>query len=299
MKKILPYLLLAFFVSACGEDGGSTCGEKYDKVPSIIDEDEDYDTFYVASIGVYEWDQLTGVDIGHTTTAKAFFEDFTNYQVQLAERMFFSEACFIYTSRQVTTGDHVPMGVDQVTIGGLAGGDLVMTPDAGTGRIPPEILPERAFTSDSVTIDVTSPGGALDFPAFSEELRAPDQVVITRLGPHKDPDLTAGLSLDITLERNEPLRVQWKAGNGDYVEVKLIPNNSPTDWQKLRCITYDDGCLEIPAPAIRHLALDEATNFQVKVERHIQKLHVIKDGDVTQAIALLDASSWLGGLVGI
>ena len=47
-----------------------------------------------------------------------------------------------------------------------------------------------------------------------------------------------------------------------------------------------------------HLARDEATNFQIKVERHNQKMHVIKDGDVTQAIALLDASSWLGGIVG-
>ena len=275
------------------------CGEKHDGVPVIIDEDEDYDTFYVASIGVYEWDQLTGADIGHTTTAKAYFEDFTNYQVQLADRLFFSEACFIYTSRQVTTGDHVPMGVDQATIGGLAGGDLVMTPDQGTGRIPPEILPGRAFESDTVTINVTSPGGALDFPAFSDELDVPDQVVIKRLGKHKDPDIVSGPSLDITLERSEPLQVVWEAGNGDYFEVKLIPGaGSPTAWQKLRCITYDDGCLEIPAEAINHLARDEATNFNIKVERHNQKMHVIKDGDVTQAIALLDVSSWLGGIVG-
>jgi hypothetical protein len=297
MKELIPFLTVAFFLSACGDDGGGNCGEKHDGVPAIIDEDEDYDTFYVASIGVYEWDQLTGLDVGHTTTAKAFFEDFTNYRVQVAERLFFSESCFIYTSRQVTTGDHVPMGVDQVTIGGLAGGDLVMTPDPD--RIPPEILNGRAFTGDTVTIDVTSPGGALDFPAFSAELDAPDQVVIKRLGPHKDPDITTGVSLDITLERTEPLRVVWEAGNGDYFEFKLIPGaGSSTAWQKLRCITYDDGCLEVPAAAINHLALDEATNFDIKVERHNQKLHVIKDGDVTHAIALLDASSWLGGVVG-
>lgn len=297
MKKIIPYILLAFFISACGDDGGGNCGEGNDGVPVIIDEDEDYDTFYVASIGVYEWNQLTGADVGHTTTAKAFFEDFTTYRVQVAERLPFSAACFIYTSRQVTTGDHFPMGIDQVTIGGLTGGDLVMTPDPD--RIQPEILNGRAFESDTVTFDVTSPGGALDFPAFSEELEAPDQVVIKRLGPHKDPDLVAGPSLDITLERTEPLRVEWEAGNGDYFEVKLIPGaGSSTAWQKLRCITFDDGCLEIPAPAINHLALDEATNFQIKVERHNQKMHVIKDGDVTQAIAILDASSWLGGIVG-
>lgn len=273
------------------------CGEKHDGVPVIIDEDEDYDTYYVASIGVYEWNQLTGADIGHTTTTKANFEDFTNYQVQLADRLPFSEACFIYTSRQVTTGDHVPMGVDQVTIGGLAGGDLVMTPDPE--RIPPEILPGRAFEGGTVTIDVTSAGGALDFPAFSDELDVPEQVVIKRLGKHKNPDIVSGPSLDITLERSEPLQVVWEAGNGDYFEVKLIPGaGSPTAWQKLRCITFDDGCLEIPAEAINHLARDEATNFNIKVERHSQKMHVIKDGDVTQAIALLDASSWLGGIVG-
>jgi hypothetical protein len=296
MRKFTAYIFLVFCVSACGEES-SKCGAKHDGVPVIVDEGEDYDTFYLASIGVYEWNQLTGADTGHTTTAKAYFEDFTNYRVQVAERLFFSEACFIYTSLQVTTGDHVPMGVEQVTIGGLAGGDLVMTPDPD--RIPPEILPERAFAGDTVTIDVTSAGGALDFPAFSEELDVPDQVVIRRLGKHKDPDLVSGLSLDITLERTEPLRVEWEAGNGDYFEFKLIPNNSPTGWQKLRCITFDDGCLEVPAAAINHLALDEATNFKIKVERHNQKLHVIKDGDVTLAIALLDASSWLGGLVGI
>jgi hypothetical protein len=297
MKEIIPYLLLAFFISACGDDGGGNCGEGHDGVPSIIDEDEDYDTYYVASIGVYEWNQLAGASEGHTTTAKAFFEDFTNYRVQVAERLFFSEACFIYTSRQVTTGEHVPMGVDQVTIGGLSGGDLVMTPDPD--RIAPEILPERAFAGDTVTFDVTSPGGALDFPAFSDELAVPDQMAIKRLGPHKDPDLANGVSLDITLERTEPLQVEWEAGNGDYIEVKLIPGSgSATAWQKLRCITYDDGCLEIPSPAINHLALDEATNFEIKVERHNQKMHVIKDGDVTRAIALLDSSSWLGGVVG-
>ena len=127
MKTIIPIIVfLALCIPACGEEG-SKCGGKHDGVPVIVDEDEDYDTFYVASIGVYEWNQVTGADIGHTTTAKAYFEDFTNYRVQVAERMLFSESCFIYTSKQVTTGDHVPMGVEQVTIGGLAGGDLVMT----------------------------------------------------------------------------------------------------------------------------------------------------------------------------
>lgn len=274
------------------------CGEGADGTPEIIDDETEMDTYWVSSVGISELHQYTGPDPRHNTLIFAFFEDFTNYRVQLADRVPFSEACFVYTSRQVTTGEHYPLSIDYVTIGGLAGGDVVLMPDAGTGRVPPEILNGRAFQDQSVTIDVVSADGAGDFPSFSDTVGAPAAPVVTRLGDIDFPDLSSVPSIGITTTRTEPLTVEWETGGGDYIEIKLIPGSgSDTSWQSMRCITYDDGCIEVPASAMNNIALDAATNFQFRFERHNFVLHEIKEGSITKALSVINASSTVEGTV--
>ena len=173
-----------------------------------------------------------------------------------------------------------------------------LAPDPDIGRIPPEVLPGRAFAAESISIEVESPSGDTDFPAFTDSIPAPEFPVLTRIGDLKDPDLAAAPSVGIDEYRADSLRVEWEAGDGDYFEFLIIPGaGSETRHMKLRCITFDDGCLEVPVEALRHLALDLATNFQLKVERHNFVLHSVKDGDATRAAALIDASSALEGTV--
>jgi len=306
MKKTSHYPFIAalslsmcfVLINACGSGQGGNCGEGNDGVPSIIDEDADLDTFRVARLGVGELNQLRGPDEGHSSLVQAFFNDFSEYQVQLADRLYFSDACWVYTSRQVTTGEPLPLAVDGVAVGGLVNGDLNLVPEGDPPTISPEILEGRAFTDQDVTFDVTSGEGDGEFPSFTAQLPAPDPVVLTRLGDRPDPDLGAGPSVNISVDRVDPLLVKWQPGNGDYFEFKLVPGSgSDTKHAKLRCITYDDGCLSVPAEAIVYLVVDKATNFQLKAERHNFELVSIKEEGQTKAAALIDVSSTLEGTV--
>ncbi len=299
MKTFIPYLLLVFWLSACGGDGGGKCGEKHDGVPDLFSEEDYSQTSWFAFIGVEESNRLSGGDTGHDTLFQAHFQDVSNYQVQLAPRDHFSEACYIITGRQVTVGEPVALTVEQVAFSGLQGADVTLDPDAVTHEFPTQVVAGRSFSDGELSVEVTSGTGATDFPAFSEEIVAPDAPELTLLGSHKDPDLAQGLSLGILVERVDPLRVKWKPGNGQRIEVILIPGaGSSTQFQKLRCITFDDGCLDIPSPAIGNMALDDATNFRLVVERHNSVPVLFKDGDLVTAVALIDACSLVEGVVG-
>jgi len=305
MLKKYSYLTILVFVcvvslawiSGCG-GGGSNCGGDNDGVPTIIDDDEDLNTYWVARLGVSELNQLTGPDPGHSTLVQAFFTDFTDYMVQLADITYYSNSCFAYTSRPVEFGTKKKLGVNKVTFGGLVGGQLELTASGDPPTIAPQIYPGSAFLEDSITISVASDDGLTDFPSFADQIAAPEMPVVTQLGDKSNPDMGSGPSIDISIDRTEPLVVKWEAGAGDYIEVKIIPGSgSDTKHLKVRCITFDDGCLEIPAAAIQYLVPDLATNFQFMIERHNFVLHSIKDGDATKAAAKIDASSILEGTV--
>jgi hypothetical protein len=369
--KILCGLCVLFMLSACGSDG-SACGEGNDGVPDITDEN-DLATFWIARIAADDMNQVTGPDPGHRTLVQAHFADFSTYRVILAERLAFSEACFINTSRQVVVGRcelttfcdtdaecpsgyscqgddpltmqcyssqdpcaedsdcegillcdpallacvspeciasecpvgyecvesrSYPLDVDSVTFGGLAGGDLVLQPEGTGGTIPPEVLPNRAFEQEALTIDVASGSDERDYPAFAETVSVPDIPVLTRLGEHKDPDLTNMLSIGINSTGEEPLLVRWIPAGADYVEFQISPGaGSDTRHMKLRCTTYDDGCLEVPVEALHHLSLDKATNFQLKIERYNFVVHSIREGDAVRAAAMISAGSVYEGTV--
>jgi hypothetical protein len=201
-------------------------------------------------------------------------------------------------------GSPVPLRVEKVAFTGITwsgGGAAELVPDADKKfRLPPKVLPARAYSGPEVGIQVFESGsGEMDYPAFSESLRVPEAPSLTRLDRHDGEALASGPSLDIQEHRTDPLTISWRAGNGDYVEVLLSPGSgSDTPWKKLRCITFDDGCLEIPAEGIAMLARDTATNFNLKIERHTFKLVQIREGSTLKAAGLLDLSSELQGVVG-
>ncbi len=301
MRKItlLLFSVVAMALAGCGSEQ-NTCGPDNDLTPNIIPDPSALDTFMVASLGVDEL-EIVGSGAEHSTLVQAHFNDFTNYQVQLAETIEFADhpACFIYAGRPVTSGDPIPLHVDKATFGGLSQ-EVVLEPDEFE-HIPTQVLTQRGYASDEVSIDVQSTGTLADgdFPAFTETIQAPAQPVLLRIGDLELVDLASSPSIGIKADRIDHMLVQWEPSGADYVEVKILPGaGSETPYAKLRCITFDDGCLEIPAGALAHLALDMATNFQFRIENHFFVIHPITDDSgKTEASALIDTSSTLGGTV--
>jgi hypothetical protein len=283
--------------AGCGEET-PVCGEGHDGVPVIIPDATQLETFWVGMAGVDEV-QVLGSGASHDSLVQANFSDFTDYRVQLAPTIAFSEACLVYTGQPVVTGDIAPLQVQQVVFSGLAveGGLVTLTPDEFR-HISPVILPDRAYGVASVDIEVTSGTGAEDFPAFSESLPAPEPPVLEGLDGQPGELIATGPSIGIDVNRADPLRVTWQPGSGDYVEVKIIPGaGSATPYAKLRCITFDDGCLEIPGAALGQMALDSATNFRFRLERHNFRLHSESEGGVVKAATLIDLGSTVEGVV--
>ncbi|MBW2703492.1 MAG: hypothetical protein JRF33_21960 [Deltaproteobacteria bacterium] len=289
---------LSLVTAACGSEDDA-CGPGNDLVPALVAEGE-LDTFRVASIGVDEF-KVSGTEAEHNTLVQANFSDFTDYMVTLAPRLDFLPnypACYVITGQPTVSGAPVNLGIESVTFSGLI--EPVVLSQVESGQIPPDLLPQRGFAGTEVGVDVASAGGADDFPAFSETLPAPLMPAPGRVGDTDWGDLMAvqDPSIGITVDRAYPLVVEWEPADGDVIEVKIIPNaGSSTDYMKLRCITFDDGCLEIPAGAIGHLALDDATNFKLRIERHNYVVHPIRDGDTVEAAAIIGLSASMETIV--
>ncbi|HOX45720.1 MAG TPA: hypothetical protein PK668_19120 [Myxococcota bacterium] len=282
--------------AGCGEET-PVCGEGYDGVPVIIPDSTQLETFWVGAVGVDEL-EVVGFGASHDTLVQANFNDFTDYRVQLAPTIAFSEACFVYTGQPVVTGSAEPLQIERVVFRGLAGGEQTLTPDEFR-HIEGVLLPERGFAEPAIEIELFSGAGAEDFPPFAESIAAPEAPVLESLdGQPGDGLATGALALGVAVERVAPLRVCWTPAAGDYVEVKILPGaGSGTPYGKLRCITFDDGCLEIPGAALGQLALDSATNFRFRLERHNFLLHSEQAGGVTRAATLIDVSSSVEGVV--
>jgi len=294
--RALLVLAAAALAAGCG-NGKSVCGPANDLVPNIIPDDSALDTYWVGSLVLDEVDTV-GAGAEHNTLIAANFFDFTDFRVQLAYRIDLPDypACTVYTSRQVTSGERVPLAVTRVGFSGLAGGEVVLEPDE-FGDLSSELLPERGFTDEQVAISVESPDGEADFPAFDDAIQPAPQPVLLAID-RKAVDLKDGPSIGISGDRTEDMSVQWEPAGSDYVEVKIIPGSgSATPWGKLRCITTDDGCLTIPAQLVAYLAADTATNFDFRIEHHFFVLHSIREGELTKAAATIESSSSLVGTV--
>ena len=84
----------------------------------------------------------------------------------------------------------------------------------------------------------------------------PAMPVLTRFGDITSPNLAEGPKLGLSVNRVEPLWISWEPGDGDYMVFSLTPGTGTlTKFAKLRCVTMDDGCLQIPGSALGHLAL--------------------------------------------
>ena len=290
-------LALSMGPLACSGDD-SKCGPGNDEVPVIIEDPEAMNTYWIGLVGVDEL-KVVGSGAEHNTLVQAHFNDFIDYAVQLADRDEYADypACTVQTSRPVTSGDPIPLAVTSVSFLGLSGGTLVLEPDE-FGALPADLLPQSGFEGAEVSITVAADGAPDSFPGFSDVIPSPAMPVLTRIGSHSPVNLTEAPSLGIVVERVDPLEVSWEPSGADYVEIKIIPGSgSETPYAKLRCITFDDGCLEIPAAALTHLAQDAATNFRFRIEHHFFKLNSVWDGDQLQAATQIDTSASLEGIV--
>jgi hypothetical protein len=190
-----------------------------------------------------------------------------------------------------------PLGSERFTVEGLRGGDVIMMPDAD-GRYSVEVMNGRVFTTTPVSFELLSGPGDRDFPGFTVELPTPVPPVLLKAGDAENPDLAAGPSVGITHAPQGPFVVEWEAQGTEYVDFQIVPGaGSTTPYAKLRCVTHDDGCLEIPPEAIQQLALDAATSFQLKLTRYSFTIEEIREGDTLKAVVLVSLGSTLEGTV--
>ncbi|GEM_PF-2003060 len=272
------------------------CGPGFDEKPPTPDEPSELDTLWIGAIAVSEL-RVVGTESTHDTLVQASFDDFADYRVQPAPTTAISNACQLYIGQAVTTGSPIPMRVDSVAMQGLVGGTLTMLPDQ-SNEIPPIILPSRGFTSGSLEIEVASGAEAGDFPALVESIVAPEFPVLESLGDMSPVDLATAPSIGVAVDRDDPLTLTWTAGESDFIEIQIIPGaGSATPYRKLQCITFDDGCLEIPGAALGLLAQDAVSTFRFRITRHNYMLHLDQAGATVRSATLIETSSSEEGVV--
>ncbi len=285
--------LIISIVVGCGSEKQVREG-----MPALYPEDYSFGTNWIGTLVMNE-QKVVSIPSSHDTIINATFIDFSNYKVYVASRDPYptnSPYCFIYTGLPFPPdGEKVVLNVNSVTVSGLVDGDHSLSSNGTSYNFQHD---NRAFGTGPVAFEVDSSTGQNDFPAFSDQINAPVFPELLRLNNSNSPDLSTALSLGINLERTDPLIVEWEGSTADYFEVLIIPNTgSSTPYAKLRCIVYDDGYLAVPVEAIYALALDTCTNWRFRIERHNFKLHTIVDGEATKAVALIDVSSALEGIV--
>lgn len=288
---LLGFLLLA----ACSSDGGRPCGEGHDGVPAKYNPADVSQVLRIGNLVINE-EKRVGVAPSHDTLVSASFADFTGVTVQDGSTEKLSEACVIYLSKSVREGTATQLKVTKVSVAGLSE-PVLLTPDVNN-KINPQSLPGRALTTAAVNIKVDSDTNANDFPAFAMSLDSPEIPVLTRVGDLPSPDLSSSPSLGIRSDREKPLVLEWKPGNGHYVEIVILPGTGTSSaWAKVRCITHDDGCFEIPAQGLRSLSQDTATNFEFSFMRHLSDVVTFLVDGRAKAVANAKVSSVLRATV--
>ena len=106
-------------------------------------------------------------------------------------------------------------------------------------------------------------------------------------------------STSLAVDRADPLWIQWEADGGDFMVISITPyKGTQTEFGKLVCVTEDDGCLNIPASALGHMALDRATNFKFRIGRYNREVWSLQEGDDVLAAADVEVSAVLESVVG-
>ena len=295
LSRFGVWLLLFSMIEGCSNNSSSPCKNHREGKPALFQEDATFDTYRIGLIKVLEVDNV-GTDPLHDTAVHADFTDNIDYTVQLAPREDYSSSCFIYTGLRVDSGTQQTLYANSVTINGLQTDNLTLTKN-GNGTFSPEFLDGRAYTNSPVSFIVESDNGDSDFPSFTDQVAPLDFPILTRVGDLKSLDLSSSPSLGISVDRLDPLSIQWESSDATYVEFILSPGaGTETKWIYLRCIAFDDGCLEVPAEALNYLAPDKCTNFNFTFARHNFKYQQV-GADNKKAVVLIDSSSALKAIV--
>lgn len=160
--------------------------------------------------------------------------------------------CIGRTSRSMPAMGLEPLGVDGLRVEGTARG-VVQAGERSPGQYADIGGPVLA----GGTLRIVA--GAGDFPAFDEELEAPDPVTVSA------PPLDGSALVELG-----EMSVEWNAGNGDFVLIRIDPDeNSGVDsGGDVICAVPDDGCYVLPASVAVFLLAAQGDTFTMIVSRH-------------------------------
>jgi hypothetical protein len=162
--------------------------------------------------------------------------------------------CVGVVSRPTSSGQVRRLDLEQLTVRGTALGDIIAM-RASAGFYQSSEM--RLFMPGAGSLTFVGTEMAGGFPAFEEAIEAVDTIALD--APNAD---AAELLID-------PLELRWAAGDGDYVDVTISPEEmEQTGGGQLLCIVRDDGCFTIPSEANTFLLASQTERYTLSIQRH-------------------------------
>jgi len=165
------------------------------------------------------------------------------------------------------------LDVDQVELE-VGSGKVALTKQAG-GSFSAQDVADPLFASTSIKAVVTGQDAAGYFPSFDITSRPIDLMELSK----PDPESSSPVG-------SSDLKINWKAGNGDFVLVEVKSTDASVK-DKVQCFLQDDGCHNMGACVLDLLDIKAGDAFKLAVERvHTEA----KDLDANSSILLNLAS---------
>ena len=163
-----------------------------------------------------------------------------------------SDECVGRVSRGQPAEGLVPLSLAALEVRGTARG-AVRASEVDPGLY----LDAGAPILGSEPLEVIAEAGG--FPAFDETIIAPDPLALT------EPALDGSTLVDI-----EDLKIEWNAGNGEFVIIAIDPDqsNGAESGGDVVCVMPDDGCQILPKSVGVFLLASQAETFTIIVSRH-------------------------------
>jgi hypothetical protein len=163
-----------------------------------------------------------------------------------------SDECVGRISRGQPAQGLVPLSLTTLEVRGTARGAIrAMEVDPGL------YLDAGAPIFASAPLQVV--GEAADFPAFDEQIDAPDPIALS------NPALDGMAPVEFG-----NLDIAWNRGNGDFVLVTIDPDVTmgAESGGDVTCILADDGCQTLPTSVAVFLLASQSPTFTLIVSRH-------------------------------
>lgn len=257
VQRTWPLLFLVAAAACAGEEqqGPDACDEHIGSI--VVPEDSDVPK--QAKVTLVDRDDRTLDDDGvpQSVTRGQIQGVFFDVSARTSTPSAFSQlsaegACVGRTSRSMPATGLEPLAVGALRVEGTARG-VVQAGERSPGQYTDVGAP---LLGDDVLRIVAEAG---DFPAFDEELEAPDPMTVA------EPALDG-----TTLVELGELPVAWNAGNGDFVLIRIDPDQTggADSGGDVVCVVPDDGCYVLPASVAVFLLAAQTDTFTMIVSRH-------------------------------